>query len=142
IATLARNGRWVLHSRDVINTIEELESGLREAGLGVYGYILTGQANYLEIDRRGLADITDRVQHLRFLTRDNPEQSAKVAALDRAVQGWLEVLQRRVRVRDEQGLEAARLLIADPHDRGRITAVLELVRSFEAREQELLERRM
>jgi signal transduction histidine kinase len=142
IATLARNGRWVLHSRDVINTIEELESGLREAGLGVYGYILTGQANYLELDRRGLADITNRVQRLRLLTRDNPEQSAKVVALDRAVQGWLDVLQRRVRVRDEQGLEAARLLVADPHDRKQITDVIELVRSFEAKEQELLERRM
>jgi PAS domain S-box-containing protein len=142
IGHLAKSGSWVLHSRDVINAIEELESDMRGAGLGVLGYILTGRPEFLEIDRRETADVRLHINELRRLTRDNPEQLAEVAALDVAVRRWLEVLRRRIRVRDEQGFEAARELVTNLDDRKRLDQVLQIVRRFEDREKELLDRRM
>ena len=142
IRRLAENARWVLHSREVLTETEELESGLREAGIGVFGYILTGKADYLAIDHRGIAEIAVHLHNLRKKTLDNPEQSAQVDAMDRAVRRFLEVHERRIRVRDEQGFEAARDLVANLQDREVLRDFLYLVNTFERREKALLERRL
>src|SRR4051812_19941391 len=90
IRNIAVNGTWLLRSRDILNEVGELESSLREAGIGVYGYILTGKDDYLEIDQRGMSELADHIDRLRVLTHDNPEKLAQVEALDRAVQRWVE----------------------------------------------------
>src|SRR5262249_55602958 len=131
-----------LHSRDVINEIEELETDLRGAGLGVMGYILTARPDYLAIDRKDMADIRERVVRLRALARDEPDQLEQVDKLEDAVQRWVEVLRRRVRVRDEQGFEAARDLISNMRDRSVLTDVVKLVRELEDKEKVRLDQRM
>jgi PAS domain S-box-containing protein len=141
IRRLAENGRSVLHSRELINVVDELESSIRESGIGVFGYILTTSPEFLELDRKGITEIAVSVNRLRELTRDNPAQRAEVEALDQAVQHLLAMFQRRVRVRDEQGFEAARALVTDPRDRQVLTETLGLVRAFEQKEQALLDRR-
>src|SRR3954447_8866449 len=81
IRNIAINGTWLLRSRDILNEVGEIESSLREAGLGVYGYLLTGKGNYLKIDQKGINDLADHIDRLRVLTRDNPEKLAQVDAL-------------------------------------------------------------
>ena len=61
IRNLASNGRWVLHSHFVLSEIDELESGLKDAGYGVLGYVLTGRQGFLDRDRRGMEQVAHRL---------------------------------------------------------------------------------
>jgi signal transduction histidine kinase len=142
IRTLATNAWWVLHSREILNDLDELESSLKDAGLGVMGYVLTGKQRYLERDRQALADTARRIGVLRQATRDNPEDQTRVDAIHRAVQRWVEVLERTIRLRDLQGFEAARDAIMEARDRRVLNEVRQLVGAFEMKEHRLLYRRM
>ena len=107
IRNLASNGRWVLHSHFVLSEIDELESGLKDAGFGVLGYVLTSRQGFLDRDRQGMEQVAHRLANLRRLTRDNPVQQAEVARIEQAVKHWLAVLQETIRLRDEKGMEVA-----------------------------------
>ena len=83
--SFASNGRWVLHSHFVLSEVDELESGLKDAGYGVLGYVLTSRQGFLDRDRRRMGEVADRLANLRHLTRDNPVQQAEVARIEQAV---------------------------------------------------------
>jgi PAS domain S-box-containing protein len=139
---LVENGRLMLHSRKILLDLEELESGVRDAAFGVQGYVLTGHQRFLQRDRRAMAEAEQHLDNLRKLTRDNPEQLAEVAALDRATQRWLDVLRRIIRVRDEQDFEAARDMVAELPDREVLLDFRQLVNALENKERDRLHRRM
>ena len=142
IRNLASNGRWVLHSHFVLSEIDELESGLKDAGYGVLGYVLTSRQGFLDRDRRGMERFAHRLASLRRLTRDNPEQQAEVARIEQAVKRWLAVLQETIRLRDEKGLEAARERILEARHRQVRVDLWNLVDAFKEKEKQLFRRRM
>jgi PAS domain S-box-containing protein len=142
IRNLASNGRWVLHSHFVLSEIDELESGLKDAGYGVLGYVLTGRQGFLDRDRRGMEQVVHRLSSLRRLTRDNPEQQAEVIRIEQAVKRWLAVLQETILLREAQGMEAARERILEGRHRQARVDLWTLVDAFKAKEKQLFRRRM
>jgi signal transduction histidine kinase len=138
IRNVALNSWWVLHSREILNDLDELESSLKDAGLGVMGYVLTGKQRFLDRDRQGMADAAQRISVLRRLTRDNPDDQKRVAELQHAVERWIDVLERTARLRDEKGFEAARDVIMEARDRQVLNEVRRLVDAFETKERRLL----
>ncbi len=142
IRNLASNGRWVLHSHFVLSEIDELESGLKDAGYGVLGYVLTGRQGFLDRDRRGMEQVAHRLANLRRLTRDNPEQQAEVARIEQAVKRWLAVLQETIGLRDEKGMEVARERILEGRHRQARVDLWILVDAFKGKEKQLFRRRM
>jgi PAS domain S-box-containing protein len=142
IRNLDLNNRRVLHTRDVLHEAEELESGLKDAGLSVYGYVMTHKPIYLEREANGMADMATHIAELRRLTRDNPGQQEMVNEIKLRMQDWLDVLRRVLRLRDEQGFEAARDLMAQARDRRILTNLKFLIDAFEDRESTLLRSRM
>jgi signal transduction histidine kinase len=142
IRTLATNAWGMLHSREILNDLDELESSLKDASLGIMGYVLTGQQRFLERDRQGLADAARRIDQLRRSTRDSPDDQKRVAELQRGVERWVEALQQIIRLRDLQGFEAARDAIMQGRTRQMRHEVRQLVGAFETEERALLYRRM
>ena len=142
IRNLASNGRWVLHSHFVLSEIDELESGLKDAGYGVLGYVLTGRQGFLDRDRRGMEQVAHRLASLRRLTRDNPEQQAEVARIEQAVKRWLAVLQETILLREQKGMEAARERILEGRHRQARVDLWNLVDAFKGKEKQLFRQRM
>jgi signal transduction histidine kinase len=106
------------------------------------GYVLTGKQRFLERDRQALADTARRIDVLHLATRDSPEDQKRVDAIRRAVQRWVEVLERTIRLRDLQGFEVARDVITEARDRRVLNEVRQLVGAFEMKEHRLLYQRM
>jgi len=73
--------RWVTHSAQVIEAMEETMAGLRDAESGQRGYVLTRNPGYAQSFDRRVADSLRSFSELVELTKDNPTQRARVQAL-------------------------------------------------------------
>jgi len=99
--------QWVSHTNEVLARLEAVLSTLKDAETGQRGYLLTGEATYLEPYREAVDRLPGQIAALRQLTLDNPPQTARVLRLDELAGQRLAILKR--------GLDLAGL---DP-DRGR-----------------------
>jgi len=107
IREVAVSLQWVSHTNEVLARLEAVLSTLKDAETGQRGYLLTGEASYLEPYREAVDRLPGQIAGLRQLTLDNPAQTARVLRLDELASQRMAILKR--------GLDLAGL---DP-DRGR-----------------------
>ena len=107
IREVAVSLQWVSHTNEVLARLEAVLSTLKDAETGQRGYLLTGEASYLEPYREAVDRLPGQTTALRQLTLDNPAQTARVLRLDELATQRMAILKR--------GLDLAGL---DP-DRGR-----------------------
>jgi PAS domain S-box-containing protein len=107
IREVAVSLQWVSHTNEVLARLEAGLSTLKDAETGQRGYLLTGEASYLEPYREAVDRLPGQIAGLRQLTLDNPAQTARVLRLDELASQRMAILKR--------GLDLAGL---DP-DRGR-----------------------
>ena len=107
IREVAVSLQWVSHTNEVLARLEAVLSTLKDAETGQRGYLLTGEANYLEPYREAVDRLPGQTIALRQLTLDNPAQTARVLRVDELATQRMAILKR--------GLDLAGL---DP-DRGR-----------------------
>src|SRR6202022_275972 len=107
ITGLMDKGRWVTHTHEVLNGVENLLSLMKDAETGQRGYIITGQQSYLEPFNQATGKIHQQVSELRRLTADNPNQQEAIAALEPLIVSKLSELRQTIDLRKRQGFEAA-----------------------------------
>lgn len=82
IKTLIERAALVDHTNDVISQAEDVISKLKDAETAQRGFLLTGRDEFL-IPYNGTAEtVREKLQNLRSSTTDNPEQTARIDALD------------------------------------------------------------
>jgi CHASE3 domain sensor protein len=74
--------QWVSHTNEVLTRLEAVLSTLKDAETGQRGYLLAGEASYLEPYREAVDRLPGQIAALRQLTLDNPPQTARVLRLD------------------------------------------------------------
>ena len=90
IQHLNTNIQWVIHTHLVIENLEGVLSLLTDAETGQRGFIITGQNKFLEPYNTANPQIAQRVQTLRDLTRDNPQQQQRLDQLTPLIQSRLQ----------------------------------------------------
>ncbi len=108
----------VSHTHEVISTLEDVFSLMKDAETGQRGYLLTGDEKYLEPYTTALARIADRVSDIERLTADNPEQQARLPLVKAQITVKKDELAETVSLRRTQGFEIARAVVAT--DRGKV----------------------
>ena len=98
--------RWVTHTYQVLQKLDDLQIGMAGAETGQRGYILTGENSYLHPYENALAQILQNVRAVRELTADNPNQQRSLDRLQPLIAAKLAELQDRIDVRKQQGLAA------------------------------------
>src|SRR5687767_6363651 len=81
VRRLADNERRVDHTRDVLDTLAAALSNLKDAENGQRGYVLTGDPSYRALYRDAAAASPAKLDRLRDLTADNPDQQARADRL-------------------------------------------------------------
>ena len=71
---------WVVHTYQVIEKLEDVVKLLDDAETSQRGYVITGEPRYLEPYQSSRAVIGQRLQEVRFLTRDNPRQQQRLGS--------------------------------------------------------------
>lgn len=139
---LIQNEERVVHTLQVLAELESALSTLKDAEIGQQGYILTGDAAYLQPYQAAIASIDEQLASLRQLTADNPEQQRRLAVLEQQATDRLEQLQRTITLRHTQGLELAQPLLPSGQDRQMMDKIRQLIIEMKDAEVALLERRV
>jgi signal transduction histidine kinase len=74
IVRLLESEKWVVHTHEVQAALGNADSVLLNAGRACSGYVITGGADLLNDFEVSAPKIEQALQHLRELTKDNPEQ--------------------------------------------------------------------
>ena len=138
INVLIHNDDLVTHTRQVKEAVSDLLADLRDAETGHRGYQITGQPDFLEPYTKGIGRVGLRQQRLRELLADDPEQFAKLDALDAGVAGKLAEMAEGIRVRDTRGADAGRDFVATGRGKRLMDSVREQAAFLERRENERL----
>ena len=70
--------RWSLHTKDVLEETQELQTHLSDIQTGIRGYIIVREPSFLEAYRRAREALPRSLQRLQDLTADNPSQRARI----------------------------------------------------------------
>ncbi|MDP9267019.1 MAG: response regulator [Acidobacteriota bacterium] len=110
--------RWVIHSHEVLQAIEDAHARLSSAESAARGFVISGSEEYTGSMAKEAAEALQRVRRLRQLTVDNPQQQERIARLEPLIQARLDLLAEIVRLRREDSFEAAVALVRT--DRGKV----------------------
>ncbi|MCQ8780682.1 methyl-accepting chemotaxis protein [Mangrovibrevibacter kandeliae] len=81
---------WDIHTMKVIDAEAAAEKAMIDQETGLRGYIISGEKSFLEPYERGAVEFTAAVDRMADLTRDNPEQQARIAELRKRRDEWVE----------------------------------------------------
>jgi methyl-accepting chemotaxis protein len=106
----------VAHTYRVLDELEGVLSGMKDAETGQRGYILTGDEKYLEPYRGAQVSVDQGVKSLRDLTKDNVNQQRRLDILEPLIdgnEGKFALLQETIDLRKDstKGFQAALQLI-------------------------------
>lgn len=116
-STLKNNSRLVVQTHEVLTTLTDVLSLMKDAETGQRGYILTGDLKYLAPHYAAIIRLDARVGDLQRLTVGNPEQQARIPALKAGITKKLAELDETIELRRTKGYDAARDVVIS--DRGK-----------------------
>ena len=141
IQQVAEKNRWVTHSHEVLENLEQVIAALTDAETGQRGFILTGEDRYLEPYNAATGEIQKKIAAVTDLTSDNPEQQKSLQQLGKLSRDKLDELQETIKFRRDSGLDAALPVIRTDRGRRIMDDIRALVASMERREGSLLDER-
>ncbi len=131
---------WSQHSDAVLQTIAHLDLAVREAETGQRGFLLTGDAAYLQPYEAALGQVSDLEGELQRLTADEPAAQAHLHALAPILQRKLEELAQSIQLRRSVGLDAAMRIVRTGIGRDLTGRIETALGAMTAGEQALLDR--
>jgi len=139
---LKRDRDMVLHTSDVINTVQLLRAALQNAERGQRGYLLTGESAYLEPYRQAVHDIPNLLTQLQRLTADSAEQRHWIPLLIQESDLKRQAMQQALNTFDRDGLDAAQTVLRNNAGLDAMRSIDGMVTAVVKAERELLEQRL
>jgi PAS domain S-box-containing protein len=99
------------HSYGTQLALDEVAVRLVDAETGQRGYLLTGDAAYLEPYHEARKDLDQVMGQLKILTTDNPNQQKRVQVLEPLIEKKLAELQATIDLREKKDLAAANQMV-------------------------------
>jgi CHASE3 domain sensor protein len=99
--------RWVRHTHEVLENLQEMLFAMEVITSTVRRFVMTGEDTALEAYRVGKLHLAKHEAIVRDLTLDNPEQQRRIPMLAGLAAQRLQRAESFVKIRREQGLEAA-----------------------------------
>ncbi|HEY3730730.1 MAG TPA: CHASE3 domain-containing protein, partial [Steroidobacteraceae bacterium] len=140
-ARLSASSGWVEHTQEVLQRLESLMEAATDAESAQRGYVITGDANYLEPFRESAQAIDLQAGQVRRLTADNPLQQQRLSTVVTLVTERLDYLRTVIGLRRDQGLEAARNEILTGNGNGFHDQLRRQIDEMKATESSLLSER-
>jgi CHASE3 domain sensor protein len=92
--------RLVSHTQEVLTTLDNLVSAIKDIETSQRGYIITGSEASLGPYTAALPDLEQASKHLRTLAADYPEQQRRLDALEPVIAARLRELRQAVDARN------------------------------------------
>jgi len=138
---LVATENWVAHTQEVIATLESGLAILTDAETQQRGYLLTGDARFLQDSKNSQTQTVAWVEKIRKLTADNAEEQQRLNKLASLIAQRLSVLNNRIKLRQEQGLQVAADAVALRQGKNLMDQIWRGVSEMRDAENELLQQR-
>ena len=138
LRTVYRAASAVAHTNEAKAQLRALLASLIDAETGERGYIITGNDSYLEPYARGAAATATKIESVRGLTADNPEQQVDLDRVAADTQVKLDELAKAIQARRENGFDAAQAVVLTNLGKRTMDRIRAAVARMEAREDALL----
>jgi methyl-accepting chemotaxis protein len=138
---LIDSAEWVRHTHEVLTGLDELLSGMKDAETGQRGYVITGEARYLEPYNTAHDVVDQKLKHVRELTSDNPIQQRRLDALEPLIASKFAELQSVIDLRRGKGFTSAAQEVLTDKGKNAMDAIRKLVGDMEGEETSLLAKR-
>ncbi|ADO69300.1 methyl-accepting chemotaxis protein [Stigmatella aurantiaca] len=115
---LVRTSDDVVTSREQARYLREVRTMLLDAETAQRGFLLTGQERYLDPYVRALPNIETDLEELKRAFQNEPQQEVRLTRLERQIREKLAELAETIRLRREQGFEAAQKVVLT--DKGKL----------------------
>lgn len=109
----AERSRSVQHSHEIRAGLSGLLSTMQDLVIGVRGFLLTGDDQFLQPYYKALDELESRYHSLQFLIADNPVQAARLREFERFMRARMDLARRSVQARRAQGFDAALPSVAE-----------------------------
>ncbi len=130
------------HTFDVIGEIVALNSALQDAERGQRGYLLTARREYLTPYEKGIAEVPIRLERLKTLTGDNPEQQRRWPLVEQQIKIKFDEMSRAIEALRTDGLTAAARVVETDVGLNSMTAIAGNINAALAAENALLTERV
>jgi len=108
IVRLLESEKWVVHTHEVQAALGSVDSAVVTVGRACSGFVITGGADFLSSFEVALPKVSQALQNLRKLTRDNPEQQKLCTRLEELTARRVDLFRESVELKmtapqDQQG---------------------------------------
>ncbi|MBA3564496.1 MAG: CHASE3 domain-containing protein [Gammaproteobacteria bacterium] len=130
--------RWEVHTHRVLTELHDVLVQLQNAETGQRGYIITGDARYLEPYHGAAASAASELALLRRLTADNPRQQRLLDTLEPLISAKFAELESTIRLRESGRNQAAVRVVQSGKGRALMRRIQEVIGAMESEEDALL----
>jgi PAS domain S-box-containing protein len=138
---LVTTEKWVAHTQEVISALEAGHAILTDAETSQRGYLLTGEDAFLKDSQKAQTEAKHWLDQLHGLIADNPEQQQRLDQLEPLISQWLDLLNNRINLRQEKGLQVATRAVASREGRGLMDRIWGEITEMQGAENRLLSER-
>jgi methyl-accepting chemotaxis protein len=132
---------WQRHTYEVLAQRDDLHANLRDTGLALRNYVLTGEPRDLERFGTLLAQMDKFITTLRQTVADNPRQVERVERIAELMKDYGGVTTRVIDLRQNKGLQPATDLLFNPQTQTLLGALGTPLRDIMREEETLLRER-
>jgi len=134
-------GQLVLHSFDVVQQLQAVDVGLRDAETGQRGFLLTGDESYLEPYQNARAALPGALRALRQQIADDPEEQQRLDELEQFTTAKMAELKQTVDLRRAGNAAAALAIVRTDRGKVAMTRAAAIIAEMQAEERNLLAER-
>jgi PAS domain S-box-containing protein len=138
---LIASGRWLTHSYQVLEKLQEIRTDLNDAATDQHNYVITGRDAFHGGYRMALTELRADVSDVRALTIDNPEQQLRLDELQPTIEETIAELTSTLEARNAAGFDAAQERIRSGHGARLMDAVHQSIATMERAEEALARER-
>lgn len=138
IIVSAESQRWVEHSHEVLEKLQDLLDAVQGVESGDRAFALTGQALYLESYRASIVRAGQDETIVRSLTADNFEQQRRLSSLDGLIAQKIQFGDAVIGLRRTMGLEMSADAVRNGPGQKLMEDIQVLVREIQSEELRLL----
>jgi PAS domain S-box-containing protein len=139
IRRLVENEHRVVHTQQVLTTLEEVLASVTETETAERGYLITGETDYLRSYQTAIDGTERTLERLRNLTRDDVKVRPHINALDERVQLRFDELRKAIAAQQTGGFDAARHSVSTNQGRRLMNEMRKLVAQLQAHEHDALD---
>jgi signal transduction histidine kinase len=129
---------WVAHTEEAIAGAEDIQSALVDSETAARGFIITGEANFIEPHMAARDTVQTKIKHLFELTSDNPRQQARLREVQALAEERLGLSEQMIRLQKTGRHEDAVGVVRSGSGKALMDRIRERITAIQTEERALL----